>query len=229
MSRLGRRAVRLMALSFVAITLALGATSDAVADFSGTNPSGAWSYGWVAVGSTDTTAFQLFDTYQTGLLATTVDSWTLAGGSQPVVAQNAGPDDVTYPSGYLAGIIQPASLLLLHPGAAGDWAVLRWTAPSSGVYSIDGYFENIDVQPVVVDISIGGTLSAGGPFTVDPYGTDFYTIGQQFFTAGQTLDFVVESGGAGATADISNIPEPASLLLLGIGLLGLGFLKKRRA
>lgn len=227
MSTLGRRAVALMALSFVAITLALGATSDAVADFSGTNPSGAWSYGWVAVGSTDTTTFQLFDTYQAGLLATGVDSWTLAGDSQPVVAQNTGPDDVTYPSGYLAGIIQPASLLLLHPGAAGDWAVLRWTAPSSGEYSIDGYFENIDVQPVIVDLGIGGALA--GPFTVDPYGTDFYTIGQVYFTAGQTLDFVAESGGAGATADISYIPEPASWLLLGIGMLGLGFLKRRRA
>ena len=227
MSRLGRRAVALTALSFVAITLASGATSDAVADFSGTNPSGAWSYGWVAVGSTDTTTFQSLDTYQVGLLATGVNSWTLAGGSQPVVAQNTGPDDVTYLSGYVAGIVQPSSLLLLHPGAAGDWAVLRWTAPSTGEYSIDGYFQNIDLQPVIVDLAIGGTLS--GPFTVDPYGTDFYTIGQLFFTAGQTLDFVVESGGAGATADVGEIPEPASLLLMGIGLLGLGFLKKRRA
>jgi hypothetical protein len=224
MSRLGLRAVSLLALSLVAMIPAFGLpTFDAVADFSSSNPSVAWSYGWVPAGSTDTNSFELFDSYQ--VLVPGVNAWTyVAADPPPIIAQNTGPDDVTYVGGYLDGIVQPWYLLLLHPGTEGEYAVLRWTAPADAVYNVNAYFQNIDQQAVTVDVAIDGALL--GPFTIDDYGSNFFVTGPQYFTAGQTLDFIVQTGGVGVAANFA-VPEPATLSLLGMGLLALGILRRR--
>lgn len=147
-----------------------------------------------------------------------VNSWTVVEDPLPIIAQNTGPDDVTYHTGYVVGSVQPRYLLPLHPGTEGEHAVLRWTAPLDSACHSEAYFQNIDLQQVVVNLAIDGTLVSGGPLAFDGYGNNFFVIGQHYFTAGQTVDLIVQSGDAGLKATFDAVPEPAILLrLLGPG------------
>ena len=223
MFNFGRKAVAVVAFSLIAVIPAFCAgASDAVADFSSTNPSGNWTYGWTTPSGPGT--FEAFDVFQTGALATGVDDWTTSGNS-PFIAKNNGPDDASF-----NGVVQPENLLLLQAGGNGNWADLRWTAPAESGYNFDGYIQNLlftneSGAPVVIDVALNGVLQ--GPFTLADYGDTFFASFPTHLGAGDTVDYIVEAGGAGVAANIDTAPEPATLVLLGLGLLGMGFLKRR--
>jgi hypothetical protein len=214
----------MIALSVFALRPAF---ADAVTDYSSTSSVGVWSYGWVVAGSSDTTGFEAFNTNNTDDPVVGVNSWSQGAlVAPPFIARNTTSGDVAYGVPY-AGILQPVDLLLLYSGT-GDWAVLRWTAPADAVYDVNGYLQNIDTtdgSTADVSFAVDGALVSLGSLD---YGINAYVIGQQFFAEGQTLDFVVQSGGAGVSLSADSVPEPASLLLAGIGLLGLGVWRRRR-
>lgn len=229
MNRLGLRVVALLTFVFLGTLPVYGVTLDAVLDFSNVNnPSGAWTYGYVPAGSTDTDGFAEFDTNNTDYPASGVSSWSSGPASVPLIGRNTTGSDVT----VLSTITLPPNLLLLYANDTSDWAVLRWTAPAAGDYVLTAYMQNIGDSPATVDVALDGVLQGlllnGLPFPLDTYGETLYvSLGNVWtFAEGQTLDFVVENGGVGVAAT-ADIPEPASLLLAVLGLAGLGMLRRR--
>jgi hypothetical protein len=57
---------------------------------------------------------------------------------------NLGWDDSTWAPGQLA----------LHPGLAGEYALLRWTAPAAGEYSLAAEFAGLAAKPTTSDIHL---------------------------------------------------------------------------
>src|SRR4051812_9407328 len=104
-----------MALSFAAAPMAQAATYyDAVADFSSTSSTGAWSYGW-----DDGSGFQAFNTNVNGFngeaCATGLSCWYetgLVAYLVPMIAKNTTGSTITYAN----TVVHPADVLNLHPG-----------------------------------------------------------------------------------------------------------------
>jgi len=111
-----------------------------------------------------------------------------------------------------------------HPGQIGQYADLRWTAPTNTNLKLWGFFQGLDTYPTTTDahVLINGESIADrnirgfgwkGSFKID-----------QSVTAGTTIDFVVGYGPNGTYVGdptglkFSATPEPATgpivLLLL---------------
>ena len=210
----------LLPMFILTTTVVYATTWDVQNDFSGTsNPTGAWSYGWEsAPGGT----FNLYDTANApgsnpGWHDSNIASWD----HTPAVWKNLGsPTD-----GVQTGEVS------LHPGQGGQYSVVRWTSSVAGTISIAGKFGAGDGAAMSYFIYDGTSslwkvqlTSADAPFSL----TESVSIGS-------TIDFLIgESYWSGNTplyATISNtasVPEPATMLLLGLGMVGLAGVRKFR-
>ena len=130
-------------LSLMAFTSqpSLAATYDAVSNFSTTsNPSGSWSYGWKAdLGG----ALTLYSAGGSSIYLG-IDSWKGPEGctndfSFPLVNFNNTGATLSYAS----GVVQPANMLNLHPSCTSKFSVVRWVAPTAGLYRVVGLFQGI--------------------------------------------------------------------------------------
>ncbi|NJM52196.1 MAG: hypothetical protein HC846_01670 [Blastocatellia bacterium] len=83
---------------------------------------------------------------------------------------------------YETVITQPADLLNLHPGANGEKAVVRWTAPAAGYYRLEGRFQGID---------IAGTSSSA---SIVQNGASIWINNINGFGTTATYDLVVQAG-----------------------------------
>jgi RHS repeat-associated protein len=162
---------------------------DAAEDFSETtNPSGPWSYGWKP---TRTGAF----TPGVPVMYFGMPSWQRTRvpdfGGLPAIAK--GPREQTY---VFAGssVFLPAEMLYLHPGSAGQNAVVRWTAPAAGSYRIEGRFQAISTGNPTVDVAIlhNATTIFTGNIASFGQATPFALI--RNVAAGDVLDFSVGFG-----------------------------------
>jgi hypothetical protein len=103
---------------------------DAKSDFSASgNPIGAWSYGY----STDLGFdFVLFDQPRK---RNAMDYWTTSNGPDPGVGHN--PTKALQPLNEV--VFQPHQLAV-HAGPQGEYAIVRWTAPTAGQYLMNASF-----------------------------------------------------------------------------------------
>lgn len=233
-------------------TMALAPTAyassfDAATDFSlGSNPNGVWSYGYSStlggpftpdiITKTTTAGNNNFSSWQGNDM-----SCGFCGPEIfPLVVKNtASTEQVTGTVDLLAGE------LALHPAANGEFAIVRFTAPTAGLFTIASTFEGRDVggpqSPTGTTTDVHVLLNNAPLFTGEV--TGFGATSDQSFSpplplplsAGDTLDFVVGVGVdrnffddlTGLSATISTVPEPASLLLLGSGVIGLAWWRRR--
>ena len=163
---------------------------DAVADFSATtNPAGVWSYGYIdppASGS-----FATFDRQVT--LAPGLSGWASSApgaSSELVAAHNVTDVNVTERT-----IVHKPDLVDLHPGPHGERSVVRWTAPSSGIYLVSGRFEGVDSQGTTTDATVSHnsttllfTTNVTGNGDTKPFSVTVAVFG------GDTVDFSVGYG-----------------------------------
>lgn len=174
---------------------------DATAEFSATtNPSGVWSYGWMP---TDFSSFNLI----TGTVIDPASGSTI--WSSPVGAHLwVNTDGVTH-----AGIAP--GQMSLHPGVATEAAVLRFTAPTSGIAVVDAEFFAGDTGLMSLGLLLDTDFFGGFVWTATNLGT--VTTAPLVVSAGDTIDFVVFGGyasgntGLAATVDFESTETPASV------------------
>lgn len=167
---------------------------DAANDFSATsNPAGAWSYGW---SQSRGSGFELLPTLQT-VNSGAIEFWTGSGDgtTEPDVFYNDS-DAVVNPAGTNP---IPAHSLGFHPGPAGQNAIVRWTAPSSGTFDVNATFTGRDdVGGTTTDVAV--LLDGSTPLwsaSVNGY-LDSHSFEQALsLTAGATVDFTVGYGSDG--------------------------------
>ncbi len=141
------------------------------------------------------------------------------------------------------------NVLGLHPGAEGQYSVIRFIAPIAGSYSIRSRFYGLDASGpnggtttgAVVLGSFAGAASHQ-PVAVNGFGDpsavrlDYDAVD---LAQGQVIDFAVGNGGNGYTYDMTALdaqvsvastttPEPASIALVGAGVVALGAAVRRR-
>jgi hypothetical protein len=136
------------------------------------------------------------------------------------------------------GIVVPADGLMLHPGPAGEYAILRVTNSVITVpqtISLTGLFWGEDTHGTTTDVHILQNGAAIFNGNVNGFGTPSnvpfnLTVS---INPGDTLDFAVGRGNGnhnadstGLTANWTVVPEPSGVLML--GMTGMALLKRRR-
>jgi hypothetical protein len=201
---------------------AQAATYDAAAEFSTTNnPNGVWSYGW---SSTLASAFNLYSYNGKIIPGKNLDLWvdpTHVASYCPNVLHNATASTITFSSARW----KPGQLSF-HPGSNGEYSHVRWTAPNAGIFNIAATFTGIDfVYGTTTDVHVlhnGISLSDG---LVNGSGNTSLFSSTISVGKNDIIDFAVGYGSnrnyfndsTALSVTISSIPEPASLLLLGLG------------
>lgn len=167
-------------------TVTAGKCWSAVSGFSvASNPHGVWKYGWAtSFGG----RFTLLTTAQnpclgvTGLVCWSNDA-SLPTGAQVIRNTTQEPID------YLT-IVAPPDMLWL--AIEGNELIVRWTAPATGTYSIDGSFTGIDTHGASVNVGVyqdGSTALAQG--NIAAYGQTYaFNTSSVELAAGTTIDFI---------------------------------------
>jgi len=190
--------MNLLKINWIAIALLLFAapaapaqTYDVVKDFSfAANPNGVWSYGYITALQTP---FILYTDKDDQCLPG-VSFWGLYVGPcnlMPVVAHN----DTGKMFCWLTNCL-PSNYLMVQPGFNGELSVVRWTAPSSGTYKVQGRVVGIDCSyPTSTDLRVvRNTDKQILKITIDTCKSPVLVQSQMTFSAGDTLDVEVDWG-----------------------------------
>ena len=125
---------------------------DAVQDFSIiSNPNGVWSYGWQSSLGSPLNLYTVTDTTTVSGMSAWLKSGTLL--TPPVVAHNDTSNVICFLT-----VCVPPTCLLLHPGPNNEVTVVRWTAPSSGAFRVQGAAAGLDHSPTTMQFKTSQSL-----------------------------------------------------------------------
>lgn len=211
-----------------------GLAYDPDADFTiASNPTGVWSYGWLASPGSSFTLFNVGGSIVEGGGGKTVEYWT-RGGSEPLLFHHGGPGDLAFATIYI-----PDGMIDLHPGVSGELAAVRWTAPVAGEFSISGSFfaaQRSGEAPTTSDVNVfhnGASLFQGFLNGNEIY--IHYAV-TATVASGDTIDFAVGRGqnhnysgdNTAFSARLELVPEPHKYALAtGLGLVGFAAWRRR--
>jgi hypothetical protein len=211
---------------------------DLAGDFSlGGNPNGQWLYG--SSPNLDSlytvTAYAHMNTTDLAPLAVWTNGTT--NFSNPSLFYNP-----TSLPASVSTLVVPAYEVAGHPGQNGEYTHAVWTAPETGYYLITSTFTGYDTHGTTTDVHVlvNGVSQFDG--IVVGYGSSSqvsFSSGQLYLQSGDKVDFAVGMIGpsgdidynydtTGITARITAVPLPATVLLMGTGLAGLGLLRRRK-
>jgi hypothetical protein len=213
---------------------------DIAASFSAVlNPNTPWSYGSLLE---STSTFTLFTFNNNNVFTTNnctvLPNWSGATDGFPVVVANN-----TASSKSCITWTLPTDTLNMHPtNTPGLDSDVRWTAPASGTYLINGKYSALDFTSTHDSILLNNAslFSTDINWLLNPSTTFSLT---ETLAAGDTIDFAVNccSPGDGdynndstglqgtITANAVATPEPATLALLGTGLAAISLRRKRKS
>jgi len=162
---------------------------DAVRDFSiQSNPNGVWSYGWEATLGKSLNLYAVGD----GTCAQGLSFWRVSEDCQPPDVGHNDTDKEICVSTFCV----PAKYLHLHPGFSAELSVVRWTAPSTGRFQIEGAFMGLDwAGPTTTDVHVlvnSKKSLLSGPITSYKWPLTFNLTVK--VSAGDTVDFLVGWG-----------------------------------
>lgn len=167
-------------------------TYNAESSFSiAANPNGVWSYGYSPQGGAGYSMIP-FDLPSTaGFFSSGFLIWQKSGyvsSGTPSAFKNAGSTRQYQ--------LDPGQMAL-HPGPAphGDYAILRFTAPSEGIYAVEGQFFAGDIYPMSGRVVLNGNFSLPLQSFDNTTDSSVFTFAPVAMLAGQTLDFVVGNNG----------------------------------
>lgn len=195
---------------------------DLAADFStAANPNGAWSYGY---STTLGGSLVLHASTSPHPAYSTISNWhTDLGYGVPVILRNSTAGIVTNDTGTI--VLTPGQLAS-HPGTSGEFSIVRFTAPTTGLFNVAGAFQGADLFGATTDVHIllnGSSVLAGNVFGFGAgSGPAFNT--DLLLASGDRLDFVVGWGNGDFTWDstalsavITQVPEPGTAAIFALG------------
>lgn len=125
---------------------------NAAPEYSSTqNPSGAWSYGWSLNRGAPLNPFN----HSNMAYCAPMTGWSNQFPQYPLISKNETGSTVCCGS-----VRVPPNQIVLHPGQAGENAVVRWTAPDDGYYFVEVSFGGVDATfPTNSDAAVLHNLS----------------------------------------------------------------------
>jgi alpha-galactosidase len=130
-------------------------------------------------------------------------SWSSSelGGTDPCVSYNSTDQTRT-----MANIRWEPGRLSFHPGAHGEYCVVRWTAPEAGEYSVKTTFLAIDQSTTTaVYVLHGGRAAYEGWINLQGRGRQAAYDAKLTVARGDTLDFVVGWGNGTHVCDSTGL------------------------
>jgi hypothetical protein len=218
-------------LGITGAAYAAPATYNVVADFSSaSNPNGVWAYGY---SSTLTNLDSNFALYTDASLScwTGIECWNAPATGVPDIGRNTTGSLLN----FATTVHVPVDQLHMHP-YADTYSIVRWTAPGSGTYLFDGAWFVQDDHAESVTLDIVG-LGYSSTFSNQLLGASKPFSELQYLAQGENIYFAVGPNGSyyydstGLTLTVAGVPEPGSLQLglLGVlGLIGAGYFRARR-
>ena len=188
--------VAALSLAFTSFSAAEQAASptghEAAADFAAIAPGpSVWSYGFVPPGKTpNLTGFRRYD--QVGRQGS-FTVWQSEAGDSHCVVQNVGVEPATLEADTQSPVA--GGQLALRSGKAGEWNVVRWTAPTAGTYRYELRLTALDpaaVRGADLATYLNDTLqSRSARGAQERHST---SIGRITVAVGDTLSFLVGRG-----------------------------------